>query len=335
MNRRSACSLPTQRDAAIERQPRAPANHDASPSERNAFSRAELIAVASLTLLLTAVMMPAIAEARARARATGCQDNLKGLGLALLNYEETYASFPPGAVISLATPAESGRGWLSSILPFMGQVPLYEAVQPNGGTITESGDPRRGSSQVGESRELLNTTIRGYRCPEDPLPASNPVRDGFGTSNYSGITGSRPISGPLGFLSVNWPGAIAIGDLAPSQKRQDELPFNGLFTINRGFRPRDILDGMSNTLLVGERSFLSGAGIWAGVRGTEHLNDAMTDCSRVSPLGSPTGLSAIHPGLVNVVAADGHVASLDREIAPGVLSDISTRSGGEVIREPF
>ena len=121
---------------------------------------------------------------------------------------------------------------------------------------------------------------------------------------------------------------------------------NGMFHINSVVRFRDVTDGTSNTLLVGERSAKSGAGIWPGVRRNEFASDQVTDCSSGNEINSGySSFSSYHGGGAHFVIADGSVRFLSENIdskagtvmkgkfkGVGVFQALSSRNGGEIVR---
>src|SRR5690606_17445455 len=95
-------------------------------SPRRGFTLIELLVVIAIIALLIALILPAVQSAREAARRTHCQNNLKQLALAAVNFETTYRTLPPG----LLWQDESGRaayqgsqhqhvGTLAYLLPFL------------------------------------------------------------------------------------------------------------------------------------------------------------------------------------------------------------------------
>jgi prepilin-type N-terminal cleavage/methylation domain-containing protein/prepilin-type processing-associated H-X9-DG protein len=250
------------------------------------FTLVELLVVIAIIGILVALLLPAIQAAREAARRTQCNNNLKQVGLALLNYHDTYNIFPPSYVPS---GPEIVWGWGLLILPQMENQALYDAIDPvrwGGG----GGNPVHRADQNAD----LRVRVPGYRCPSDPhRPDTNPNFAGTGQAGASNYVISE---------------GVAAYDTG-AQHTSHTLA--------------DILDGTSNTMLVGERDTWRHVGaIWPGrqnstaatgfrslyppsFQGNDHWNSP--GCIRYV-------ISSEHPGGVNVVFCDGSVHWLSSSI---------------------
>ncbi|MDA1014042.1 MAG: DUF1559 domain-containing protein [Planctomycetota bacterium] len=292
---------------------------------RRGFTLVEFAVVAAIVAVTLSISLPAIQEARQQSRQLSCKNNLKQIGLALHNYHDVYGGFPPGWVSqNWSADTRAVAGWQVSILPFIEQINVYKKFE-------------FGLRSMPDANELLQTVIPVYRCPADATLAVNPFRDKYGTSNYSGNYGDvRPPRFGLGRESVHWPGA------AESERRT-----NGMFWCNSMVRMRDITDGTSYTIFVGERGISSLAGIWAGAVRNRFEDDVVTDCSDLSRLNeSTTGFSSSHPNGANLLRVDGSAFFLSNKVesrpAPqeprgrmGVYQMLANRHDGNVIPEDF
>lgn len=319
-----------------------------NPSVRKSrgFTIIELLMVMTTTGLLTALMTPAIQDARDAARRRGCKDNLKNIALALHNYHDVFTTFPPGWVMAYGDAASHpSYGWQSSLLPYLEQAPLYNKLDRN--------------SPLESPNEMTSMAPEVFQCPSSPANDINELRGGFGNSNYSGNYGGIPIPRwTTGRMEAFWPGGGEVvwsgRDFAPqygkpladgSDASKGSDPASnvrraktqtGIFRWNSSVRMRDISDGTSNTLMVGERSMISGSSLWIGLQSNRYEDDGLTDASFWSPINSSvTGYSSEHAGGINVALCDGSVRFVADEIdsrpEKGVFQNIADIADNEVV----
>jgi len=245
------------------------------------FSLIEVLAVGGIVAICLALGLPALQRARDEARRNACKNKLKQIGLAMHNYHDTFVTFPPGWVAKTTKP-EFGPcyGWGTFILPYVDQAPLYNQINFNvPPDIT--------------SNERLQKRLDIYRCPEDTSEDTNPVRDEFGTSNYSGNYGDEPL-----------PGSV---DAATK--------VNGMFYWNSRVRIADVTDGTSNTLLIGEKSIASAAAIWMGVRSNQNASDNVTACNHESRMNTVIdSFSSRHGQGAHFLLCDGAVRFISDKV---------------------
>ncbi|HWL10239.1 MAG TPA: DUF1559 domain-containing protein [Planctomicrobium sp.] len=274
--------------------------------ERFGFTLIELLVVIAIIAILVALLLPAVQQAREAARRSQCKNNLKQIGLALHNYHDTHQIFPCGFVNfpSNAMTNTRGWGWGALILPYLDQSVLFQQLQVNtiridqveGGTYPANGSP------------LTQTAISVYRCPSDTGPRINSDRGNHGTSNYSGVFGNSTPSGrdPDG---TAYAAAYSCG--------HDWRRGDGMFFANSNIRMRDLVDGTSNVLAIGERAFgqigtrTFGGAIWVGK--WQHDRWASNICSirnndECALFGtSQWSYSSQHTGGLHFLLADGSV----------------------------
>ncbi|HBN75792.1 MAG TPA: hypothetical protein DD473_08240 [Planctomycetaceae bacterium] len=294
----------------------------------NGFTVIELAITLVIIIVTTSLLLPAIQESRNEARNRDCINNLKQLGLALHNYHDVFNTFPPGWIRN--TPyaqSPSAFGWQAMILPFIEQAALYDRL--------EFRVPYSSGAFEQDNNAILQTVISTYRCPGDSTPATNPMRGEWGTSNYSMNYGSEPVPRMLPLDgSMNWPGAL------PTR-----LHTNGIGWWNSRVGIRDTTDGTSNTLMVGERSVKSAAGIWPGVRSNSSETDQVTDTSYGNEINSGlNSFSSPHRGGANILLCDGSVRFLSDQVdsqprgpgkddVGGLFQKLGCRNDGQVVGE--
>lgn len=278
------------------------------PSTRRptAFTVIELLITCAIIATICTLLLPAMQQARNQARETQCKNNLKQLGLAMHNYHDVHVVLPPAWIRK--TPyaqSPSAWGWQVSILPYIEQAPLYDQLLRLDYPIDEGA-----FDQI--ERKTLQLELKVFRCPADTTTATNPMRGGWGTSNYSANFGSEPVPRLLPLTgSMYWPGAEAT-----------RTATNGIYWWNSSVRFRDVLDGTSATFMLGERCITSQAGIWPGVRSNSAETDAVTDTSPGNEINSgPNAFSSLHPGGTHFLMCDGAVRFINENIAslkPGI-----------------
>lgn len=300
---------------------------------RPGFTRIELLVAAVMGLLLAANAAPAVMQAREAAQRTQCKNNLKMLGLALHNYHETHLCLPPGYVVkNWDSSSQRGFGWMSFLLPYMDQAPLYNRLNWDAGSFMDV-------VQTPDQKPALMTLIPAVRCPSDVMLALNAHRGGWPTSNYSGNAGHLPFPRlAAGIVTDFWPGQI------PSP--HDNARRSGLFGPNSNLRFRDVTDGTSNTFMVGERGVTSLGGIWPGITSATHENDALTDTSHSSrPNAGLTSFSSSHQDGLHILLGDGSVRWVEDSIdsqptedplqPKGLYQKLGCRNDGQVVPSDF
>ncbi len=197
---------------------------------KRAFTLIELLVVIAIIAVLIALLLPAVQQAREAARRTQCRNQLKQIALAMHNYHDSHTCFPPGQIRMQFAAMPKFRGWglFVQLLPYFDQAPLYNQWNFS--------DPLENES-AGRTAHILPVLL----CPSDIVPQnpylkSNGARYGLTSYGGSGGTKSHPpaeISGDGMFASSG--------------------PATPTFPI---VRIRDAQDGLSNTLLAGERSHI-------------------------------------------------------------------------------
>jgi len=298
------------------------------------FTLIELLVVIAIIAILVALLLPAVQQAREAARRSQCKNNLKQIGLALHNYNETHGLFPPGLVIadpSVAAASALAWNWTAMILPYIEQAQLHQQLDVGNGLPPSS----KNNSGNAVKLELIGKVIPAYRCPSDIGPArfdmlGDNTAENIGLLNGGGLTnyvGSmRTCRSPAANFAAN------PGD--PVTNRQ--LKQAGIFYYNSSTRFRDITDGMSNTIMVGERAWQllgSSTPVWAGTWAGAERADKEVRASRAAMFGpkaainagtrSENTLSSWHIGGAHFAMADGSVRFVSENIDYfyGVCSD--------------
>lgn len=276
---------------------------------RAGFTLIELLVVIAIIAILIALLLPAVQQAREAARRTQCRNNLKQIGVALHNYHDTNASFPPGGIDAAAS--HQSWGWGAFILPQMEQDNLHEQMGVTDQTLWEMLNDTN-------LRPLAQTKLDAYICPSD---RGKHLMDGGGSSlssNGREFSGQANVGSGFRVAKSNYVGVCGFGDVSETNN-------DGALPLNGGIAFRDIIDGTSNTFAVGERDFRCGQGAWIGNRnpdgsGPQGADYTMGMVSR--PLNDPNngshqcveGFSSPHPGGAHFLFCDGSTQFISENI---------------------
>jgi prepilin-type N-terminal cleavage/methylation domain-containing protein len=220
-------------------------------SARRGFTLIELLVVIAIIAILIALLLPAVQQAREAARRSDCKSKLKQIGVALHNFHTTQRQLPPGASFSLdpsdltdltttGSPQRQGAfTWAAYILPQMEQTGLYNQLKPAlelGKYRVVSGRKRqislRPTDEDNASWTFVNTVI------QDALRAELPA---FRCASGIGVEQNNAGSGVIHYVGVMG------NDGSGGWALQSLLPIDG-----ETAKFSDAIDGLSNTLMVGE-----------------------------------------------------------------------------------
>ena len=231
---------------------------------RRGFTLIELLVVIAIIAVLIALLLPAVQQAREAARRTQCKNNLKQIGLAYHNYHDAYNQFPPGNITptpqTIAAYNTSLWSWGAFILPYIDQGNLYNVLQP--GTYSLS-------YQLTNNLAACTTPIPGFRCASDTGPDLNNFVEGMQGDHlantgygYTALVPNLTQTGPgvgTAIATSNYIGVAGTSD-STTPAVQNNYYFSGnnptgLVFQNSTTGIRDITDGSSNTLVIGERAW--------------------------------------------------------------------------------
>ena len=319
---------------------------------RSGFTLIELLVVIAIIGVLVSLLLPAVQQAREAARRSQCKNNLKQIGLALHNYEATSRLLPPGYVsvpgFGTMDPVSgdwgTGWGWLTYLLPYVEQAPLYNALNLN----VNCWDPR--------NAVLVTTSLPVYLCASAVNPAN--------TVNVEDVNhNTLAVFGRANYVhNVGW------NDLwsAPASTPQDYSGVaNGVMYRDSSIKLRDVTDGLSNTVFAGERSPNLSDAVWPGAMpgsahyarppfgsigsggpGTNwdsggsyvgaHSGPSIYEFPIVihppnSPLGHTDQMYSQHAGGAHILLGDGSVRFIIDSVNLSTWSALCSRNSGEVL----
>jgi len=300
-----------------------------SSTRRRGFTLVELLVVIAIIGILVALLLPAVQAAREAARRMQCGNHLKQIGLALHNYHDTYKALPPAWADwdgLWASPLHSAHA-NAAVLPFLEQSNVDDLYDYN---------VRWDHANNADLASLMPAT---YQCPSAPGAGEPEPNSGFQTSDYTYIRSD-----------TGW-----VTDPGPNQS---------MFEQNEFRRFRDVIDGLSNTVMQYESAGRTALYVhgqqttppawwtgeyraWAG-----HFDSSWMYPFQVAidPAGGPPSVTwfvgseiinvanwgspySFHPGGVQISLADGSVRFLTETIDIDTLSGLTSINGGEVVGE--
>ena len=282
----------------------------ARSSKRRAFTLVELLVVIAIIGILVGLLLPAVQAAREAARRCQCMNNMAQLALAIHTHEFNTEHFPSG-VINAGGPIRNepiGQhvSWIVQILPQMEQSSLYNHFDQAAGAYAETNQ---------KARQLSVPTIL---CPSSPESGRAGDDQSPSLSNYAGC--HHDSEAPI------------------------DAENNGVLFLNSRLRFSQILDGSSQTILLGEMLPGKNSLGWAsGTRATlRNTGSFKTPTGLLSSKVVQTvvdlpgslevgGFSSYHMGGANFAFADGSVRFLSYTIKEELLKQLGNRADGELL----
>jgi prepilin-type N-terminal cleavage/methylation domain-containing protein/prepilin-type processing-associated H-X9-DG protein len=312
-------------------------------SRRAGFTLIELLVVVAIIAILVGLLLPATQKVREAAARTECVNNLKQMALGCQMYNDQFRLLPAGN--TAMTAPLYGWSWQAQILPYVEQDNLYQqalawANQPGGWYYPYTNPPN----------PAMAVKVQLFTCPSDQRSLVATDVDGYtiAFTSYLGVSGQSADPTPP----------------APATSTRD-----GIFYSNSRVRLTDILDGTSNTLLIGERPpssdlyfgwwFAGGGYTQMGAAGDNVLGvreyNYANNLTVVGPDGGLTAMScpassvnfqpgdimqpcdqvhfwSLHPGGANFAMADGSVRLIFYSSDP-LMPALASRAGGEAVSD--
>jgi prepilin-type N-terminal cleavage/methylation domain-containing protein len=301
------------------------------PRHQSAFTLVEILVVTVIIGALVTLMLPAVQRARESARKTQCANNLKQIGVAMQTHLITQGAFPAGYTSKvLADHDDAGPGWAwgATLMPYMENAPLH-------GQINFSV-----SVHKPESALARHTSVPTFVCPSDSdFEAIVDIPSKSSTKTICQMAGGNYVA--------------SAGTVRPTCKRCRDI-FDGVFGRNRRIKPKELQDGLSKTLAVGERaSRWSRPVVWGVVPNSKVIDNQKPGLYAAGPayvLGTTfhegfniesslddmdhgtmgtfaESFGSEHPGGALFLFCDSSVQFVWDTADPGIMNALSTRDG--------
>ena len=315
-----------------------------NPNARSrGFTLIELLVVIAIIAILIALLLPAVQQAREAARRTQCKNNLKQIGLAMHNYHDIYTTFPMGISATYTgrdIQNTAAFGWAVALLPQIEQANVYNALDAGKRSLFAITSTATTKAQL----DTLFPELAPFQCPSDttgPRLKAGMRRQHFNGVNQSGITGPTNNWRPP---TSNYIGMKGLAMVGSGWRNASRRQFKGVLMAGDNIKIRDITDGTSNTIMVGERDKNGGAGSWIGARaprgngthGADYvLGSAGTQINNPSNAGAnrrTMGFSSKHTGGAQFLLCDGSVTFLSENLDQN-MSGCNVASGANRPRD--
>jgi len=277
--------------------------------EPRGFTLVELLVVIAMIGILMSLLIPAVTSMREVARRSTCLDHLTRIGMALQNYESAYGALPPGTIDRQGPIHNVARGhhmgWLVELLPYLDEASTQKHVDFAASVY----DPKNAAVRAVSIRLLL--------CPTSAISARSDAGDGtarVGITSYVGC--HHDVEAPI------------------------DTTNHGVLYLNSHTSQRDVTDGPSHTIFVGEkRPEADDLGWMSGTRATlRNAGHRLTTADAVSPPGTPAspdlyvgGFGSMHPVGCNFLFGDGAVHLLTTATDLEVLQQLANRADGKLL----
>lgn len=344
---------------------------------RNAFTLIELLVVIAVVGILMALLLPAVQQVMEAARRGQCLSNLKQLGIAIKSYHTTHDIYPPayitgntrqqGSDFGVSYPdgngnGPSGFGWGALLLSHLEQQATYDQFNfeaPCWAPVNSTAARSKISvflcpSASGGEGGFLVTKGEGnaWNPTQSATPFSSPIF--FSHSHYVTNAGRhQPWGRVTQFEDFNVPEPIVAANGENLMAHME-----GPFYRNSNVKDRDVTDGLSHTIFLGEHTSKLSDKTWVGVVPFSascpkpgffsecnsggnlvgvHSGPDMHDHPQViihapnNVFGHTDEMYSEHVGGGNVLMGDGSVRFIEEGIDPFVFTALSTRADGEVI----
>ena len=320
-----------------------------SKRSHTGFTLVELLVVIAIIGILIAMLLPAVQAAREAARRVQCANNFKQIGIALHNYHSANRCFPAGAIIFsyVGTFYDWGFSWSAMVLPFMEEGGTIELLDLSGHYWDDA------------NRIIGPRVFPMYACPTDPNGGGWVETNSGSHQGPTRVDDFRSCCATGVADSINW------SITTPGRLKDTRPDGDGILFANSFVAIKDITDGTSHTLIVGEitgargthpnqgpayfqqvclmvnvqdtADGINGPGTVPGGRDDTPGGDWIDGDggNRHDELYHEVGFSSFHVGGCHFVLADSSVHFIGEEIDQAILAALTTRQGEEAFHYGF
>jgi prepilin-type N-terminal cleavage/methylation domain-containing protein len=313
----------------------------ADTASRRAFTLIEMLVVISIIGMLMALLLPAVQAAREAGRRNTCKNNLREIGVALLNHESAHGHFPSGGW-GYQWYGDPDRG---SGLPQPGGWPFSILAYLERKDLATYGAGQTGQDKLMALAQTNATPLEVYYCPSRRAAGTYPFDMQWPPRNTAPMSVAAKCDyaingGDVQLSSGSGPNSYAQGD-DPKYNWPDSSKGNGVCYFHAVVSPAQIKDGLSLTYLVGEKNVFTG-GLDLGDDQSPFVGYDL-DNTRWTRLGwtplpddnAPNyeRFGGPHPGVCEFVFCDGSVRDISYSIDAEVHRRLGNRQDGEIIDE--
>ncbi len=311
-------------------------------SRRRGFTLIELLVVIAIIAILIGLLLPAVQKVRDAAARTKCSNNLHQIALACHAYHDANGAFPRAGDPTQSAPSptngtnnNSELSWHVYLLPQLEQNALFSQFSTAVGAYTDS--------KKNNPHGLVR--INAYQCPASPDISKSGIND-FAPAekvgnDYPYVPHYYGITGPVGKNpSTGADYGTVAGTANTSGNDKASVASDGMFQVLTSIRFKDVTDGTSGTLLVGEmawndikngnryRTWLRGNDAYWTACGTRNVAKQINDLGIYPYMNMAMGSQ--HTNGAHFAFADGSIKYLNNSIPLPTLLSLASRNGGEV-----